>query len=112
VAKRSSRKSKDLLKALRQLGYQLKPGRGDHTKALFIATCADGSPFKFSFPVDQGEIPQGTFKAILCQMGGLTEEQLQQALDGTFTEDDYREMIAGKDREELLKLTLGRRFRR
>jgi len=111
VARRFSRKSKDLLKALRRLGYSLRPGRGDHTKALFIARCADGSEFKFSFPVDRGEIPEGTFKAILNQAGGLSEEQLCQALEGNFTEEDYRTLIASKSREELLRLTLGRRFR-
>jgi hypothetical protein len=111
LARRFSRKSKDLLKALRRLGYSLKRGRGDHVKALFITPCADGSEFKFSFPVDRGEIPDGTFRAILNQAGGLTEEQLCQALKGEFTEADYRELIASKTREELLRLTLGRRFR-
>jgi hypothetical protein len=33
-------------------------------------------------------------------------------LDGTFTEADYRQMIATKSREELLRLTRGRRFGR
>ena len=112
MARRFSRKSKDLLKALRKLGYILHRGRGDHTKVLFITPCADGSDFKFSFPVDRGEIPEGTFKAILNQAGGLTEEQLSQVLQGTFTEAEYRELIASKTREDLLRLTLGRRFRR
>jgi hypothetical protein len=90
----------------------LRPGRGDHVKTLFITPCADGSDFKFSFPIDRGEIPGGTFRAILQQAGGLTEEHLWGALDGMFTVADYRALIAGKTREELLRLTLGRRFRR
>ncbi len=110
MAVRFSRKSKDLLKALRRLGYTLTPGRGDHTKALYVAPCADGSLFKFSFPVDRGTIPSGTFAALLRQMGGLTEEQLAQALRGEFTSEDYRAHIASLSREELLHLTLGRRF--
>lgn len=112
MARRFPRKSKRLLKAFRRLGYSLRPGRGDHVKALFITPCADGSDFKFSFPVDRGEIPDGTLQAILHQAGGLTEEHLWGALDGTFTVADYRALIASKTREELLRLTLGRRFRR
>jgi hypothetical protein len=111
VARRFPRHSKRLLKTLHRLGYSLQPGRGDHVKALFITPCADGSDFKLSFPVDHGEIPEGTFQAILHQAGGLSEEQLWGALDGTFTVSDYRTFIAGKSREELLRLTLGRRFR-
>ncbi|HFD39317.1 MAG TPA: type II toxin-antitoxin system HicA family toxin [Anaerolineae bacterium] len=111
MARRFSRKSKDLLKALRRLGYTLHRGRGDHTKVLFIAPCADGSDFKFSFPVDRGEIPEGTFRAMLNQAGGLNEEQLLGALEGTFTETDYRALIASRTRTELLRLTMGRRFR-
>jgi hypothetical protein len=68
VARRFSRKSKDLLKALRRLGYTLHPG-------------------------------------------GLTEDQLAGTLDGTFTEADYRALVASRTREELLRLILGRRFR-
>ena len=112
MARRFPRKSKHLLKALRRLGYSLQPGRGDHVKALFITPCADGSDFKFSFPVDRGIIPEGTFRAILHQAGGLTEEHLWGALDDDFTVSDYRALIADKPREELLRLTLGRRFRR
>jgi len=111
LAQRFPRRSKDLLKALARLGYVLRPGRGDHTKALFITPCADGRDFKFSFPVDHGDIPDGTFHALLSQAGGLTEEQLRQALEGTFTEADYRQLIAGKDREEFIRFRLGRRFR-
>lgn len=112
MARRFSRKSQDFIKALARLGYAFIPGRGDHVKAQFITNCADGAPFKFLFPIDRGEIPPGTFHAILAQAGGLSEEQLGQALDGTFTEADYRQMIATKSREELLRLTRGRRFGR
>lgn len=111
MARRFSRKSKNLLKALRRLGYTLRRGRGDHTKVLFATPCADGSDFKFSFPVDRGEIPEGTFRAMLNQAGGLSEEQLVGALKGTFTEADYRALIASRTRENLLRLTMGRRFR-
>jgi hypothetical protein len=45
-----------------------------------------GSDFKFAFPIDRGEIPRGTFHAILDQTGGLSEEQLCQALNGAFIE--------------------------
>lgn len=111
MARKFPRRSKNLLRALRNLGYSFHKGRGDHVKALFIAECADGSPFKFSFPIDRGDIPTGTFKAILNQAGGLTEEQLLQALQGMFTEEDYRTHLRAKSRDELLHLTLGRRFR-
>lgn len=112
MAHRFPRQSKRLLKALRRLGYSLQPGRGDHVKALFITPCADGGDFKFSFPVDRGEIPEGTFQAILHQAGGLTEDHLLGAPDGTFTVSDYRAFIAGKSREELLRLTLAVVFTR
>jgi len=99
-----------LLKALKNLGYSFQPGHGDHTNVIFIAQCTDGSDFKFAFPVDRGEIPRGTFHAILDQTGGLSEEQLCQALKGTFTEPDYREWIFRKSRAELLRITRGRHF--
>ncbi len=111
MAQRFPRRSKDFLKALARLGYTLTPGHGDHTKATFIAPCADGQDFKFSFPVDHGDLPEGTFHALLSQAGGLTEDHLVQALAATFTEADYRRFIASKTREELMHLRLGRRFR-
>jgi len=72
--------------------------------------CSDGAIFRFSFPVDRGHVPPGTFGAILDQPGGITEDQLRMALEGAFTAQHYRKLIATKSREELLRVTRGRRF--
>lgn len=104
------RHSKNTIKALKALGYTAVPGKGDHTKLSCELPCADKSPFRFSFPVDRGTLPPGTFSAILDQAGGLAEEQLRGAIDGTFTAKHYRALVASKSREELLRVTRGRRF--